>query len=600
MATLTHKRIPLISVGFLFVFFLLLQIQGPLLIRSLYEKQSFSLLNQLAGAPGLDSLGFYQGIIEDKWLGPLKQLISGLAFAIFAFVYLPNAGTRIFILAVFCYFLITRPEVLLFPPYGDAIGGPFAEGIWLKRHSFDYAGLAREPSYVYGGPKVYLFTIFSSYLAAMMKVFSAPKVFLIVNHLLYFLMGAAVVAYFRKILAKVFPAGVAVLVPVLLLSLPLFQTQAEIINMEMPLVFFSTLAVYYLTEKKIWPACLFSILAAGVKGVGILICGSVFAVSLFLFLWGGPDTRLRGHVLAAGLTALGFIVLQVYAAFYVLNEGGSVPLTGFGRGWPSIRSFPVTYLYAGALIIFITQYFRQARSLSPAGFLRQNYVPFVMFICAGAWYGFFINHMAVSPRYQLLLMPFSLFCIFYAVHALLKFPSMIKKALWVSIAFSFLGSYGLLYKPQTGNNHVLMERSLEYRNDIKLYIQVAKELETKYSGMIIGAPFIMAQALALEELGYVQQGREVLLYGMICQYGGIKNFRGLKYVNIPRTIWVGLLSDLPDGMEYPFSSRDKVLGQIYQGNRRATFFMGGIAIEQMRLIMEALQRQDVFKPLDKM
>jgi hypothetical protein len=223
-----------------------------------------------------------------------------------------------------------------------------------------------------------------------------------------------------------------------------------------------------------------------------------------------------------------------------------------------------------------------------------------MFITAGAWFGFFVNHMAVSPRYQLLLTPFSLFSIFYGFQFLVKSSSVIKKLLWVVIAFSFLCSYGLLYPPVSGNNHVLMERSLGYRNDIKLYLQVAREVEDKFNSLTIGAPFIMAQALAMEELGYVHKGMDVMVYGMICQYGGIKNFHGLKEVNIGRTVWIGLLSDLPVNIEYPVSSQDKVIAQIYQGNRRATLFLGGVAIEDLRLKMEILQKKNFFKTLDKL
>ena len=110
----------------------------------------------------------------------------------------------------------------------------------------------------------------------------------------------------------------------------------------------------------------------------------------------------------------------------------------------------------------------------------------------------------------------------------------------------------------------------------------------------IAAPFLVAHSLALPELGYVTKKLDVMIYGFPCTYGGIKPFRGLEHVDIRRTIWVGLKQDLPDFMQikdYPVSPYDKVVEKIVVGRRQATLFMGGVAVEKMRLISRAVLKQ---------
>src|SRR3989338_2505740 len=109
-----NKKIGFIACAFLIGLFLFLKYQAPVVIQSLYDNQSFSLLNDIIqrNPGGSLPVEFYQGIIEDKWLGPVKQLVAGLAFLIFSYLFLVNARTIVFILAVFIYLILTRPEVL--------------------------------------------------------------------------------------------------------------------------------------------------------------------------------------------------------------------------------------------------------------------------------------------------------------------------------------------------------------------------------------------------------------------------------------------------------------------------------------------------------
>jgi len=121
---------------------------------------------------------------------------------------------------------------------------------------------------------------------------------------------------------------------------------------------------------------------------------------------------------------------------------------------------------------------------------------------------------------------------------------------------------------------------------MKLHMEMAKELEANFPGFTVGAPHVTVQMLAFPEYGYVKKPLNMLVYGMGTTWGGIKNYTGLQNLDITRTIWIGFKSDLPDRIVYPIDPKDRIVKEIIVGDKKATLFMGGIAIEKMyRIIM---------------
>src|SRR3989338_5627186 len=117
-------------------FYFLTKLYGSHLTEILFN-QNAGLLNKITGTTTLETLDFYLGRMEEALWGPLTQLISGLLFTFFALRFLKSSSPKTFGIAVFIFLCITKYEVLLFPLYGDAIGGPFAEARWLAEHNFD-------------------------------------------------------------------------------------------------------------------------------------------------------------------------------------------------------------------------------------------------------------------------------------------------------------------------------------------------------------------------------------------------------------------------------------------------------------------------------
>jgi hypothetical protein len=584
--------------GFGTVFYYILKFNSHHITRGLFEQNHFDLLNKICSFVVPQPLDVYLGRMEVALFGPAQMLISGVLFMIICWRYLLKADTKPFLIAVFTYLFLTKFEILFYPPYGDAIGGPFAEAIWLSHNNFNFVGLFHQPDFIHGGPKVYLFTFYPAYLAFLMGIMPSVKTFLFVNHLLVFLYAAVIIAYFRKIAGLITDDKKSMLMALLILSLPIFQSQAEAINMEIPVLLFGVLSIHALMHKRIKAACLFSIVAVMVKGYAITIAGTVFVVGMMLFFF-DEKLRFRFQTIFWSVLAFAALMAQGLASYAVFNEGGEVDMIGLFQGWDSFKIFLLTYAYfaaaAGFLAIFLMDCFKQKRSFSQAlaQSISKHYSGLVIFAAAAAWYVVFLNSFTVSPRYQLLLMPFAFFSLVYLLIIIPSARRWLTVTLSFAVAFSWMTTYGLLYERLEGNDHVLLERSLEYRHDMELNLKFIKEIQEEYSDFVIGAPFVYAQMFALPELGYVREAREVVVYGMPCVYGNIKTFDGLASMNVARTIWIGLDRLMSRELEYPMGPDDKFMKDFYSGDRRAYLFMGGFAIERVYRYLETIQRNQL-------
>jgi len=589
---------PVLIVFVLLSCFYLLRLCHPFITQFLYSSEQFTILNKLIGAYVNSGLDFYIGRMEDVFWGPLSIFLANIALLVAVLKYYRDRNAKKFFFLILAYLLLTKFEVIFYPPYGDSVSGPFAEGMWLYNNSFDYAGLAEQPNFLAGGPKVYLFSIYPTYLALMMKFIPNAKAFLFFNHFIVFVLSAAIIALFREIIRRVYPQVIANLSAVLLLSLPLFQSQSEQINMEMPVLFFSTAAIYYLSNKQLFQSVILAILAVLTKGVAIVFCLSVFMVCLILFLF-DRELRLKFRTIIWGIVALIFSIFFWYCSFFILNKGGKAAMVGLWAGWEEMRKSLPIYLYTLSLFYFVGMaIFNKLKSSSYdlATFIESNYVALIMFISAGGWFVLYLNSAGLQNRYWLLVLPFLLFIFVYIGMSFLKLLNIAKIVLILLIGMYSLGSYGFPKAPHLQNAHSAQERSLEYRNDLRMNMKLAKEIEENYFDYIISAPLTFAQALAFNKIGYVSKKLDVMIYQFPCQYEGIRNFTGLKDIDRNKTLWVSFNTNLSPKMskivgDYPVGKNDIVLKRIEVGNRFGTLFLGGEAIEKVRLINMLILKQ---------
>lgn len=565
-------------------------------LQKLYHQNDFATLNQLAGVNENKDFDFYTGVIEERWGGPLTVALSAFLFSLFCIWFLKEAGFKVFALAVFLFLILTKFFVLFYPPYGDAIGGPFAEAIWLKENHFNYAGLLHQPGYAQGGPKVYFFTIYPGFLALLMTILPHIKMFLAVNHLIVFGLSAVIVAVSREIMRKVFEPPVALLSSILILFLPLFQSQSEAINMEIPTLFFSILAVYYLVNHRFGWAMAMAMSGALIKGHAVSICAVVFMAAVCQFFI--SEDKSKGiKDLIFGLCSIVFGFLVVGVKFFLKDQHASAGMIRPLAGWPSLVGMGMFYLYIICLSIFIGVIIWEVKGHwhGMKSIMEKYYISGINFLAAGMWFALFLNFFAVSPRYRLLAAPFLVFCLIFTIVLFVRKVRAVQAILIFLIMFSCVTSYGFLHSPKESDDAVILERSLEYRNDLKMYMRLARFFENNFQGYTIGAPFIVAQMLAMPQMGYVQSPKDVVLYGMNCVYGGVKNFSGLQNLNVAKTIWIALKMDANPKFEFPLGSADKVIGRIIVGKRDLVLFVGGFSIQRMWLFVKQVRQNAKFK-----
>jgi hypothetical protein len=584
---MTKKQDLIFAISFflLGLIFCLLKTYSPQIIESLYQSKSFELLNKLSHSQGTQSLDYYQGETEIVLFGPLKSLISGFLFLIFSLFYLRNSSHFRFGLAVFIYFLLTRPEILLNPPFGEGITGPFSDAIWLLQHNLDYMGLLHQDTVMTGGPQIYPTALYPLFLAVLMKLIPSTTGFLVVMHLLIFAMAATIVSLLRRSVQNMIEnKEFAILTAILLLFLPLFQSMSELINLEIPLLFFAMLTVYYLSKNNTAAACFCALGSLFVKDPGIITCGVVVVFSIKRFLK-EQSTKNRWKIFGWNFVMMAIVIGKSVLRQILLGAQQRVYKPCVLCGWVMMKIEPWFWIYSLTLLIFLIQFIRKKDRRDET---------MLMFTMAGFWYFMFTNFSTLAYRHQLLVLPFLVFCISYALHTLIKKKLFLEGFLTGCVFVALLSSHGWIYFGQrlTTFYPTHLERSLEYRNYLLLEKRLAKEMEQNFAERPIVSPFQTAQLLAIPELGYVNKKLDVTVYGMRATLG-IKPYHGLKELNNP--IFVGFPHQVEHTpyFDFPIDKGDKIVEKLQVGHLEVDIFEGGAGIERMRLIiMELLSRKN--------
>lgn len=581
--------------------YILISVYTPRWIEEQFQSGHLSLLNQLTFSAQERPLEFYIGKIEDYWIGPLQSLISGVLLLSFALIYLKNATTFAFGSAVFIYLLATKWQILFFPPYGDSLIGPFSDAIWLARNSFDYLQYWTLPTFTTGGPKVYPESIYPSLLALLIKMTPSPTFFLITVHSITFLLAAFLISFYRNILLKFFNREIAIFGTILLLSLPLFQSMSELINMEMGCTLFAVLSVYFLLERQVPQASLAAVGSLLMKAPGGITCAAVLIGSILIYFREEKDDRKLRTLLWGVLTFL-FALLMALARSHIIGKQVIYNKVSLFIGLSNVLSQSILTLYLTACLLFLLTLLFQLRQMKKfKAIVRKHTDSLIIFAIAGLWFLLYMNFSVLIHRYMLLLSPFLIFCLMYTLIPIIKNRSASQFILLILILASLVFSHGFMYirqKEVIEYGFPTFERSLEYRNDLKLHIKAARHIEEHYANERIGAPLFMAQAMNFKEVGYVTKNLDVMSYAMPGSHKGIRNFNGLKTLDIYKTIWLVFpINKSPAPIDYPIHPMDRVMETLRAGDKEAVLLRGGFAIEKLRIIFE-LNRRRVLDKID--
>lgn len=532
---------------------------------------------------------------EMTW-GPLSQFIAGGTLAYVCYQYFPKVSNFQFAVIIFSYLFLTKFDVLLNPPYGDPISGPWVEAIWLKHHHFDFIGLSQQSGYELGGAKVYLFCIYPAFLALLMSLIPSVKAFLLVNHLLTFAMTATIVMIIRHISLKSFPPIHALLIAIISFSLPLFQAQTEAINMEIPSLFFVMLTLLFLSNRRFGLATLFACIGLFVKGSCLIASFTVITVIIVDYFLSEKKSynikNIKWIIVIIGIALFHVFLKQFF-------QDSTAKDMGFLAGWIAVTTTYNFKIIFWGLIASIIIYALRARQKPIIAFARTtwnaHYSALIMMIMTLHWVSLFINFAGLSPRYKIILCGLLVFYIAFIVSRVITSQRLMTALLSGGLGVTLLATYGVFenrqHDTQTAYDYLVVDRSLEYRDDLKLYQRIAHDIEKKYADFNIGAPFIMAHALALPELGYVHKKMRVFTYGNTVDFEGIEQFTSIQLMDQNKTVWVGFKGGLAATLsqlvpEYPIDPKhDVILKKYSQGRSTATLFMGGHAIESVQRIL---------------
>jgi len=539
---------------------------------------------------------------EDNFFGPFKSLISGMILLGLCLTYFKGASPWKLTTILLIYLLLTRFWVLFNPPYGESIIGHFSDATWLYRNSFNYIEYFRQPSFSAAGSGVlhYPTSIYPSFIAFLMWITPNVKSFLFVIHLCVFIFSSITITFFREILKKFVDDNLSIILAILLLSLPIYQSMTEVLNMEIPSLLTVILSIYFLLKRNIPMASVFAILSVLIKAPGGIVCAAVFAASLILFFI-EPQNKNRIPNLFWGASTCIIAFIKAVLRSKIMGEAPRHNKISFLLGWDNIKQMPTLWIFLGLMIIFlIFSIIRQRKFQNQGGrliteYFKTYYKELIIFAIASLWFLLYLNFSVMGPRYKLLLAPF------FILSALVAFLFIIphKKALkWIFVGFvllAFLGSHGLYFgediKSSTYSYNEL-ERSLEYRNDLMLHQQLAALLENKFTPFAVGAPFVTAQLLVMPEVGYVKKPLNVFIYGVMSTLPELKNFMGLDQLDIKKTIWVGSEDHhITDQIDFPIGKYDKIIQTLTIGNKEVHLFLGGFAIENMRRMVFLLRQK---------
>ena len=438
--------------------------------------------------------------------------------------------------------LALHPGCLFFPAYWDTALGCLHEATWLARHHFDFAALAHEAPYNAGGPRIYLLTLWPSLHALLLNTLGPGRAFLCVAHLITLLSCATVLGSVWAILRRRAGAEAAWIGTLVLWSLPPWQTQSVLINMDMPALALAYAGVALALHDRPWCATLSLLLA---------MCVKVSAAVPALLLGGGLLLQIRGArqipwlLASAAPLALNKLMGLAYARM-------PLPLVGDGHGFVA-QSLLLPWRYRYCILLLWNRcpevvLLMGAGALGSLGWLAalwrekrapgwraawearaKSALPLMCLAAVAATAMFCAAFDIFPPRYALVTAPFAAMGFAGGVSRLRVTA---RRGLTAAMAVSLLagmrgapahalsggapfsGQEGAMRQflrfEEAGNDGHILERSFEFQEDLRLQMRAARELPARFPGKIIVTSWPLVHALRLPELGYVETPHAVM------------------------------------------------------------------------------------------
>ena len=346
----------------------------------------------------------------------------------------------------------------------------FPAGITLHAWNFNYQRLLRAPGFWQGGPNVHALTLPTLCVALAYRLIAVPRTLLIVLHCACYLLSAFTMMGLYRFVRPLFPARTALLLTMACTLHPLFLVQAGLLYLEIPLLCCTVYALVFWCEHKFIAASLVAGLACFIKPQGIIpVACLAGCIACSHLPWREKVKKVLILALLPCLMILGLIISS--------HQGLAVGRPAFTSYVDYILHNVAFYLahipdvifWLSLLIVAIVG-LRKKLFLRPGEDNRYYQAVLLMGI---AFIGFYLSVPLVArdiyiiPRYYLQILPFSCLGLALLMKRRLN-QRAVQTILLVFVLFHLANNRGNLYPAFRGNEFSLAERSLAYRDLLKL------------------------------------------------------------------------------------------------------------------------------------
>lgn len=508
----------------------------------------------------------------------------------------------------FAFLCLFRPRALFYPPYWDGIMGTFTEGIWLLENKFNFIKLAtQELPWHMGGPRVYLITFYSSFLAIMMKVFKNQHLFLFFNHLLILGLSSGTVVLFFKMLREDFGTRIALSMSALLFFHPMYLSQSYAFNMEIPILFFAILSIYYFLRKRFILAGVFSLIAFFIKSASLAIALSL----VFLYILCFFTIRKRKHVWIVCFYSLPIGIYAVYlflTSRFFLGHGLPQKITPIGGlfqillyavRWPDL--FCLILLVPIGFLVLLIKYKRLSRTennksiqrkfLMLRDLLKKDRLTVISLVICAILLILLANYVSVLPRYLLLGLPFFFILVaqlilrhtkkylFYLISGLVLVFFLLNlrgdiyqgyRDIWADV-FKLRQLETIADYKFCNDGHIL-ESTLGYEKEMELNLATAKFIEENYSDKKIISNWPISHMLWHPGYGYVKKNLFVIDIQKSSLFAD-KIFENIKIDDPEDYVWVYTKNIFSIGTPEVYDpQKDILLKKMMRGTHQILIF----------------------------
>ncbi|MBL8859787.1 MAG: hypothetical protein JNL28_14870 [Planctomycetes bacterium] len=492
------------------------------------------------------------------------------------------SSTRVFVLA-FVLLAAWHFESFAEPPYWDALTGAFAQGHWAAQHSLSPFALLREAGYfTRGGACVYPFSIYPTVVALLERLGLEPRAAFVVLHCVSFAAAAVAAAATFALARRALGGVVAALLTAALVLQPMFRALAAQMNMDIVLCAFSLLSVVALVERKHGRAALWAACALLVKPTGIIVVAANLA-SLVLRLASSnsadPDAAERKCIARS---------VWAHVALFTLFAAQLAVLAHYDKAPPGVSAFGGTVAFLGKRLWTLPEFglaLFAVLALSPLVVrkLFKREAPGIeidLFVFTIAFTGFYCQYENVLPRYFLQAWPVVMIAV-AVLAARLRMPRAgIYAACVAFAAFGLANAHGRFHptkyadwsvpndaRPLVSNEGWLLERSLEYQDDLELNRALAERCESIQDAVVV-ANWPVLQLLAVPRLGYVDRPPQLATAETPIEYAGFE-IQIAGHMR-PRPAFVRVVTPNVYGSEHSrVLAGDEVLETFERGRLRA-------------------------------